>query len=431
MTTITHRRGELLNTVTVVLVILVASAGPALYAWWRAPAEVWSRWPVFVVPVLPAVLGTLVLIAYLGRRRALEEPHATTALAWLRLVIERLGVPGIHVVTLDSGSAQASYRASDRNFYATDANAVVLSPAVLEGSDTRAHAIAAHELGHALATWEHPRWHHADRLARRWSEHLFTLGAGLVVATALVGGTTVRWLGLGLILLGFTTGMLILASEVLASVIGYGLLRSHLGRPPHGAATTLVSAAATYASQPLAMLVVAVTFAWWSPWLGDGVLTASAAPIGRWWQGPLAVAMIAAPSLGVLGIAWYGFSRRGLGPGLTSVAAALGAAVVIVTAPFFVVSVAGHPALPAWVFALAFAASWGRFVLGVHSVLSVAAHLLIGHLREQPLLAQPPADVARWPHRALFGNFGLGKLGPTIVRLAMTAPLGAWWLFER
>jgi Zn-dependent membrane protease YugP len=358
-----------------------------------------------------------------GRRGAIEEPHPTTALAWLRGVIAHLGVPGIHVVALDSGDA----RASDRNFYAPDANAVVLSPAVLEGADTRAHAIAAHELGHALATWDHPRWHRADRLARRWSWELFALGAGLVIATALVGGTTVRWLGLGLILLGFVAGLWVLASEVLASVIGYRLLRSHLGRPPKGAAATLVSAAVTYLSQPLAMIVVAVTFAWWSPWLGDGVLTASAAPIGRWWHGPLAVAMLAASCLSVLGIAWYGVSRRGLGAFVIIVAAALGA-VVILIAPFFVVSVAGHPALPAWVFALAFAAAWERFV----AIAISALRWLTAHLRTlQPLLAQPPAAVARWPRAALIGDLGLGPFVPTIVRIAMLAPIGAWWLFAR
>jgi hypothetical protein len=61
-----------------------------------------------------------------------------------------------------------------------------------------------------------------------------------------------------------------------------------------------------------------------------------------------------------------------------------------------------------------------------------ATRWLTAHLRTlQPLLAQPPATVVRWPRAALIGDLGLGPFVPTIVRTAMLAPIGAWWLFAR
>ena len=166
------------------LVLLVVGAlvlAPVLAAFALAPPGLLALWPVVVVAVAPALLGTLTALAVLTGQRLVPAPVGESAGAWLRRRVDAVG-RGLRVATLDYDRARC------RSFFHPASRTIVLGDDVHDEHTARAYATAAHELGHAVLHLDHPWLSLVLRGARAHASRCFQAGLALLAGSALVPG---------------------------------------------------------------------------------------------------------------------------------------------------------------------------------------------------------------------------------------------------
>lgn len=405
------------------LVVGAALLVPAIAAYVVVPAAAVATWPALVIVMLPALATLVAGVVFFAWRVGLEEPLATTAVEWLRAELARSGKVGINVATRTRGER------NHESFYHPASQTIVLADSVVDQHTARAHATAAHELGHALLHLARPGLSRTLMFAREHAEIVLHTGAGALAGAILVGNGGLRLAAVALIAVGFVLHALTLVDEVIASATARDRLRDHLSVPEHArtAHAHLRRALSTYVLRFVGVaggLAIAVVVALRG---GDGVLVPAPPPVGKadLAADVIAVVTVAAAALALLRTPWA--SDRGPLVGASALVQTAG----LVWSPLMVCILCGQPA-PAWTIALGAVTTFLLMSAPALIAVSVLASFLvrgladlelpltIGALRTRSVSA---SDLARHEPPSSF----IGRLAAATFAL-WPAPLAIWWL---
>jgi Zn-dependent membrane protease YugP len=411
--------------VPAVLALWALLFGPAAAAYLVLPPEVLAAWPVMIIGLAPSIAGLLAGLVSHAWRPGLELPLATTADGWLRDELARRGRIGIGVAAMERGEDRES-------FFHPASNTIILAEDVLGAHDPRAHATAAHELGHALLHLDRPLLSRVLIAARREVWMIFPLGAGLLLGATLVGGAGLRLVAIGLMALAVVLLALVVVDETVASTHARRMLHEHLGDDGARAAARadLRRALATYGLPLLAMIgaVVAAALLDADP---DGVLVRTDV-LGT--RGRVAVDIVSgvtvASATGAVALALLPSTGR-----IAATAHTLGVAAML-WCPLLVALLCDVAGAPAWAVACAVVPAWGVLSTPPLAIVRALASRLGRDVTRasRPLAVGGAAKVRRVGKAALAGD---EPVGGVLVRLFESinflwpAPLALWWMMSR
>lgn len=397
--------------------------GPVLVAYALLPAGVLAAWPAIGLALVSPAITLAAGLVFHGWRATLDEPLPTTAAEWLRGEIDRLGRVGIRVAAMERGKNRDS-------FFHPASTTIVLADDVHGEHGARAHAVAAHELGHALVHLDRPRLSAVLIAARAYNAGFFHAGAGLLVGAMLVGTDAVRLAAVALLGAAMVLQALVVVDEALATSIARGLLRAHLGAPAQASAGSdaLARALATYGLR-LAGMTAAVAVAAWLTWTRPGGVVGEGAAVTGWTAAAVTMSALAVLAGAVAAIA---LAARPTVGGLAALGS-LAQTLALLWCPLLVAALCDQPGAPAWTIALAAGPAW--------SVLTTPPVVLVQWLatalgRDIAAMSQPspttaPLAIKRIAWRQLAEREEPAGL---VVRLAGAAgfvwpvPLACWWL---
>ncbi len=407
------------------IALFVILLGPALAAYALVPGEALRAWPAVAVTVFPALATVVAGLVFHTFRPLLEEPLPTTAAGWLRAEVQRLGKVGIGVAAMDRG---------DRNresFYHPASSTIVLADDVFAEHSARAHATAAHELGHALFHLERPRLSGVLMGARLRADAVFHAGAGLLVGAVLVGGLAVRLAALGLITTAMVLHALVIVDEAVASAHATTLLRRHLGAPDQArvAGDQLWRALATYVARLASVIAGLAVAAWVSTRYPGGVLVTPAPDLDGWRTLAATIGAAVVVAGAVVALVRAVRPRAGLTTTLGVGLSGLG----LLWCPLFVVLLCAQAGAPAWAIACAAVPAWTILSTPLIAAVRVLG-AFVGHgvTDLTPSLDTPRAlDIRRVSKDRLASreepNGLLGRAGDALYPL-WAVPLALWWL---
>lgn len=238
----------------------------ALYTYWKLPRGLWSAWPIFALMAAPVV--AVALAQLLGRcyQRPSIASFPRSAADWLIDRVRLSPALGLSVAEL--------VRDNRRSFYHPATRTIVLATTVRDEHTARAYAIAAHELGHALAHARAPRLAAFSLWSRSHAQLCFQTGLLLLLGIALTGSA--MWLPFVLVVLLAAAVMQasVALDELAASWIAMRELRQLAtdGEQPRAARRYLLAAFSTYASHALALLLPLLLWPRLTTFFGDGFL---------------------------------------------------------------------------------------------------------------------------------------------------------------
>ncbi|MEZ4401460.1 MAG: zinc metallopeptidase [Kofleriaceae bacterium] len=390
-----------------------AIAGLVLLAPWLV-----ELWPVVVIAFVPA-LGSVVLHVVVGyKRRALAQPLAVPAAAWLRERVAGLGLVGIKVTRYNR-------RGADTSFYTPDEQTIALGLGVYDSHAPEARAVAAHELGHALFHLDQPRLSSLLLAARRWAHPAYAAALGALIGAALVGAGAMVWLGLALAVVTVVLRALVLVDEILASDLAFRHLLDDdaTAEARRCFEDELRFARATY----LAAAALAVVPLASSPWLvgaiGGGVVPPTPGLAGA----PAWLASFACACLVV--VACHGLvtliDRFVVRLGRLVVVTSIGAIGVGPWTPLVPVLLMAQPGVPRWAAALAMVEAWPRLAAIVETgVVAVTAWCIPAAGAGYGPRSPGPTDFKR-----ATPTVGRPRVAYASVLRLLAAPLAAWWLW--
>lgn len=320
----------------VVGAVIAAVLAPLVLAYALLPGEVVALWPLVALSLVPGAVVLIAAVPYHVRRATSRRDLGVTAAAWLAAAIERLGIE----VTV---AALAHDRHRHRDFYHHATRTIVLSEHTLGDRSPSARAVAAHELGHALVYERWPRLARVLRWCRRRAGAVWSVGNGLLVGVALVGGAELTTVALALVGVGVALYGVIVVDEVLATRLA---IRQLAGAATRAGVVDLILALGAYAAQAVAMAWPVVAWPALADRFGDGVLVAEA-PL----TGALAVTATVTGVVVLVGLVAQLWSARTRTPGLVGVLAIP----ALIVMPLFVVLTVTQPAAldRGWVVAVA------------------------------------------------------------------------------
>lgn len=404
------------------LVVVAALLGPLVAAYVITPAVVGEAWPLALIAAVPPSLVTIAGLIHVGYRTldAASLPHS--AAVWLKAELGRLGRPGLRV------AAMARARDGRGSYFHPASLTIVLDDTVHGEHTVRAHAIAAHELGHALCELELGWLARLFGVARRWAGGWSTAAIGLAAAARLLGGGFLIGAAVAVAWGAMVLWALVVVDEAQASLRAQALLRPHL---PDGAAAVasghLTRALATYGAQLVGAAVVLALLVWY---LGPAhpPLLPTSSP-ASW---PIAAAghVVAVSVLVLAGVAALSLVWRRALPFVLAQAASLPvrlwspllAMLVAVdhAAPTWAAGLALVPAVPVLTMPLALLGAWGQHFVQR----DLDDHEAAGASSTRSMVQRiTRADLAR--HE---GDADLVDVLAVAAFAAWAVPAALWWL---
>ncbi len=392
-----------------------------LYQYAQLVRAVWPAWPIlgtFAVAVL--LTGLAQSLGRWYQRSSSPLPHS--AGAWL---LERLAQePAL------GASLQELDKPGEENFYLPASRAIVLGAKVRDSCSAAAHAVAAHELGHALMHHRAPRLERFTLACRAQADRPFFWGMMLLFAASLHGDALAMDLARPLIAASVLLRIIVCVDELIASRLALRELRRHGLDAEHLRTSRryLVAAFSTYAAAAAAYALPLLSWGWFERRFADGFL-APGAPLsctGAAFASAAAVAVL----VGLLGSllllpSWKPDSRLRKGVLIVS------ALCCLFGPPLLLGHLADQPlgfAEP-WAVLLAVIPSFYLSIpvwLGVAMLVALLPQLEIptAPVRPPPTLRKLSLESLREPPSRLLGN--LRSLG----MMAMAVPLALIYLLR-
>lgn len=198
--------------------LLAALAGGVLYL---VQPGLLEPWPFYLAALAAPILVTLggAHASSYERSRYLRP---TTAEAWLRARLTALGLDDVAVTSELRGS----------NFYSHALEFIHLDGELARDHSVAAHAVAAHELGHAWIARRALRHAAMARLARRCAPYSWRLGAGFLFGATMTGASALAAPGAALIALTVLARLGVAVDEAAATQLALRELGA-TGFAPH------------------------------------------------------------------------------------------------------------------------------------------------------------------------------------------------------
>lgn len=265
---------------------------------WRLPfAALLAAWPILALAVAHLLLGALPS-ATLRMRGTFDASMPRSVGAWLEARLAEEPALGVTLAELD--------KPDGKNFYHPAARTIVLTPPVRDSNSAADCAIAARQLGHALAHAQSPRLAALAFKAAWLGARSFEVGVSVLLASALTGWTHVRIAAAALFAVSAAARAVAVVEEAAASSLAMKELRAlrfdqgELGPFSLGAAQlrdARRSFTAGLALHAIPLLLCAAPFALWPQLTSafDGALLTSGPPLS-----PFDAALATAASIAAL-----------------------------------------------------------------------------------------------------------------------------------
>lgn len=404
------------------IVVVAALLGPLVAAYVITPSAVGEAWPLALVAAVPPLLVTLAGLIHVGYRTLDDASLPHSAAAWLKAELGRLGRPGLWVAAMERGKGA-------RGSYFHPASLTIVLDDTVHGEHTvRAHATAAHELGHALCELEQGSFARLFGVARSWAGGWSTAAISLAVAARLLGGAFLIAAAVGMAWGAMVLWALVVVEEAHASLRAQALLRPHL---PDGAAAVasghLTRALATYGAQLVGAAVVLALLVWYLGPAHPPLLPASGpaswptAAAGH----VVAVAVLVLAGLAALSLVW----RRAL----PFVLAQLASLPVRLWVPLLAMLVAIDHAAPTWAAGLALVPAVPILTMPLALLAAWGQHFVQRDLDDHEGAGAPSArsTVERITRADLARHEGDAELVDVVAFAAFATwavPAALWWL---